>query len=127
MAGGRLSVLRRLPRLNDIPPPLLLIAIYAGFICLGTGALLLPAATTDGIAAIDALFTAVSAVTVTGLIVADTGGDFTLLGQAVIAVLIQLGGLGLMVFAILVLTALGIPVGMTQRVILREELNQTSL
>jgi Trk-type K+ transport system membrane component len=65
-------------------------------ILIGVGAalLLLPAATTPEapIGVVDAVFTATSAACVTGLIVRDTGGDFTLFGQAVILVLIQLGG-----------------------------------
>ncbi|WP_239450586.1 potassium transporter TrkG [Loktanella sp. S4079] len=58
---------------------------------------------------------------------ADTGAAFTSFGQADIAVLIQLGGLGLTTFGVLLLGALGIPVGLPQRLILREDLNQTSL
>ena len=53
----------------------------------------------------EAIFTSTSAVTVTGLVLADTGAAFTGFGQAVIAILIQLGGLGLMTFAVLVLGA----------------------
>ncbi|MEH0008181.1 MAG: potassium transporter TrkG [Flavobacteriales bacterium] len=65
-----------------------------------TGALLLmlPKATVHGIRFTDALFTAVSAVCVTGLIVLDTAKDFTVLGQTIILVLIQLGGLGILTF-----------------------------
>ena len=65
--------------------------------------------------------------TVTGLAVLDTGSHFTFFGQAVIAVLIQLGGLGLMTFAVLVLSALGLPVGLPRSITLREDLGQTSL
>lgn len=66
----------------------------------------MPIANTGGIVGKDALFTSASAVTVTGLVLADTGAAFTGFGQAVIAALIQLGGLGLMTFAMLVLGAL---------------------
>jgi len=56
--------------------------------------LLLPASTVSGtISFIDAIFTATSAVCVTGLIVVDTGSYFTLFGQNIILALIQLGGL----------------------------------
>lgn len=75
----------------------------------------------------DAFFTSASAVTVTGLAVVDTGSDFTLIGQAILALLIQLGGLGLMAFAVLLLSALGLPVGLPQRLVLREDLNQRTL
>ncbi|MCW5203921.1 hypothetical protein VU12_13410 [Desulfobulbus sp. US4] len=47
---------------------------------------------------LDALFTATSAVCVTGLVVADTGQEFTRAGQSVILLLIQMGGLGIMTF-----------------------------
>jgi trk system potassium uptake protein TrkH len=69
------------------------------FIVIALGAMFLtfPASTVTGtISPVDALFTAVSAVCVTGLIVLDTPADFTLFGQGVILVLIQLGGLGIM-------------------------------
>ncbi|TQS74057.1 Ktr system potassium transporter B [Rhodobacteraceae bacterium] len=104
----------------------MLMLIYAAFTLLGTLALKLPMATTGPITWSDAAFTATSAVTVTGLAVVDTGQAFTLFGQAVIMLLIQLGGLGLMTFAVLVLSMLGMPVGFTQRLYLREDLNQTS-
>ena len=96
-------------------------------IALGTGFLKLPIATPEPITWSDAVFTATSAVTVTGLVVIDTGSQLTLFGQAVIIVLIQLGGLGLMTFAVLVLSMLGLPVGMSHRIFLREDLNQTSI
>ncbi|SMY08074.1 TrkH family potassium uptake protein [Flavimaricola marinus] len=110
-----------------IPAPALLSLFYMGFIVLGGILLWLPISHNGGIGLGEALFTSTSAVTVTGLVLADTGAAFTSFGQAVIAVLIQLGGLGLMTFAVLLLGALGIPVGLPQRLILREDLNQTSL
>ncbi|HOP28220.1 MAG TPA: TrkH family potassium uptake protein [Spirochaetota bacterium] len=74
-----------------------------------TGALLLkiPAATVKGISFIDALFTSTSAVCVTGLVVLDTGKDFTFIGQSIILILIQLGGLGIMTFTIGIFSMLG--------------------
>ena len=118
--------LGRLSRL-DLPPPALLVVFYLLAILIGAGLLRLPVSHTGGIGLTEAIFTSASAVTVTGLVLVDTGSAFTGFGQAVIAVLIQLGGLGLMTFAVLVLGALGIRVGMAQRLILREDLNQTSL
>lgn len=53
----------------------------------------------DSLAFIDAFFTATSATCVTGLIVVDTGSKFTVLGQIVILILIQTGGLGIMTFS----------------------------
>ena len=78
-------------------------------LCLaGSLLLMLPASTTrGGITPIDAAFTAVSAVCVTGLVVLDTAKDFTTLGQVFILILIQLGGLGIMSIATIALHALG--------------------
>ncbi len=65
-----------------------------------TGAflLMLPSATTNGITFTNAIFTATSAVCVTGLAVVDTAKDFTVVGQSIILVLIQLGGIGILTF-----------------------------
>jgi trk system potassium uptake protein TrkH len=76
-----------------------------------TGALVLSlsvSATKQGpVAVIDALFTAVSAVCVTGLTVLDTPLDFSMVGQVVIVLLMQLGGLGIMTFSTVALVLLG--------------------
>lgn len=65
-----------------------------------TGAflLMLPSATTNGITFTNAIFTSTSAVCVTGLAVVDTANDFTTVGQSIILVLIQLGGIGILTF-----------------------------
>lgn len=110
-----------------LSPPAILVLFYIVFIVIGALVLWMPISHTGQIGFSEAIFTSTSAVTVTGLVLADTGSAFTGFGQAVIAILIQLGGLGLMTSAVLVLGALGIPVGMPQRLILREDLNQTSL
>ena len=86
-----------------IPPPLLLSVLYLALILIGAVVLSLPISVTTPTTFSDALFTATSAVTVTGLSVVDTGTNFTLFGQAAILIMIQLGGLGLMTFAALVL------------------------
>lgn len=79
-------------------PSLLFLGSFFFLIVFGTGLLLLPRATNEGISFIDALFTSASAVCVTGLIVVDTATYFTPLGQGIILFLIQLGGLGVMIF-----------------------------
>lgn len=111
----------------QVPPPAILAALYAVLIVIGAALLKLPIATPAPITWSDAIFTAASAVTVTGLVVIDTGSQLTMFGQGVVMVLIQLGGLGLMTFAVLVLSMLGLPVSMSQRIFLREDLNQTSI
>lgn len=112
-----------------IPPPALLALFYGGLAIVGMLILKLPISATIELSWTDALFTAVSALTVTGLVVIDTGSDLTFFGQVVVVVLIQLGGLGLMTFATLVLFSLGLPIGMEQRTFkfLKEDLGQTSL
>ncbi|MDO7172224.1 TrkH family potassium uptake protein [Mariniflexile sp. AS56] len=64
----------------------------------GAFLLILPSATTNGISFTNALFTATSSVCVTGLAVVDTSTDFTVMGQSIILVLIQLGGIGILTF-----------------------------
>ncbi|WP_121632194.1 TrkH family potassium uptake protein [Tropicibacter alexandrii] len=125
----RRFVLRLLDPMRSprIPPPAVLALFYLGLIIIGAVLLALPASHHGAVGLREAIFTSTSAVTVTGLSLVDTGSAFTPFGQAVIMLLIQLGGLGLMTFAVLVFLALGIPVGMPHRLILREDLNQTSL
>ncbi|TRW97901.1 Ktr system potassium transporter B [Paracoccus sp. M683] len=93
---------------------------------LGAFCLMLPFATTRPISLTDALFTSTSAVTVTGLAVIDTQFALTFWGQLIVMILIQLGGLGLMTFAVLVFAALGMSMGVAQSTYLREDLKQTS-
>jgi trk system potassium uptake protein TrkH len=81
-----------------IHPALVFLLSFLVVILAGTGLLLLPNATVGGISLIDAFFTATSAVCVTGLSVRDTAADFTLLGQLILLLLIQVGGLGMMTF-----------------------------
>ncbi|MCF8272232.1 MAG: ATPase [Flavobacteriaceae bacterium] len=83
---------------NILNPAQLFILSFLFIIFLGTLLLMLPNATYTGISFTNALFTSTSAVCVTGLIVEDTGTYFTLFGQSIILVLIQLGGLGILTF-----------------------------
>lgn len=85
--------------LTPLNPAQLFIVSFITVILAGSLLLLLPNATYDGISFIDALFTATSAVCVTGLIVVDTSTYFTTTGQIIILILIQIGGLGILTFA----------------------------
>ena len=88
----------------------------------GTVMLLLPAAAGKGpIAFVDAAFTSVSAVCVTGLAVLDTPTDFSMTGQVMILLLIQFGGLGIMSITTVAMHAMG------RRLSLRQERLMTSL
>lgn len=82
----------------SLHPALIFILSFLLVIIIGTLLLKLPNATVQGISWIDALFTATSAVCVTGLIVVDTATAFTGLGQIILMILFQLGGLGVMTF-----------------------------
>jgi trk system potassium uptake protein TrkH len=91
-------------------PTRTLIASFLVLIFSGAGLLMLPAASAEGresLGFVDALFTATSGTCVTGLIVKDTGRDFSIMGQAVILTLIQLGGLGIVVFGAVFALLLG--------------------
>jgi len=89
-------------------PTRTLIATFLVLIISGAGLLMLPRSSTEERAGfVDALFTATSATCVTGLIVRDTGQDFSLMGQIIILVLIQLGGLGIVVFGVVFALLLG--------------------
>lgn len=107
-------------------PSLLLLLSYILAIVLGTVALLLPASTVKGaINFIDALFTATSAVCVTGLIVVDTGSCFTLLGQCIILFLIQIGALGIMTISVMLFQIIGKRVFFQQRMAMQEVFSYT--
>lgn len=79
-------------------PTVLFVGSFVTIALIGSFFLMLPNATVSGISFIDALFTSTSAVCVTGLIVLDTAHDFTLIGQTIILILIQLGGIGILTF-----------------------------
>lgn len=79
-------------------PAFVFILSFAIIIVLGALLLMLPKATVSGISKVDALFTAASAVCVTGLTVIDTSTEFTAVGKVIILLLIQIGGLGIMTF-----------------------------
>ena len=123
-APRRPKALKREPR-----PEEWLVFGFLGVILLGALLLAMPASTKDGhsIGFFDSLFTATSAVCVTGLVAVDTGTTFSLFGQAVLLVLIQVGGLGFMVFATRVMVILGRRISIKNRMLIRESMNATSL
>jgi len=94
---------------SGIHPSVLLLGSFLFLSLAGSGLLMLPAATPaeSPIDFVDALFTATSATCVTGLVVRGTGSGFTFFGQAVILILIQLGGLGVMVFGTMLAVLMG--------------------
>ncbi|MDY6797854.1 MAG: potassium transporter TrkG [Pseudomonadota bacterium] len=115
------------PGQRGINPPRLLLESFLVFIALGACLLKLPFATVGPVTWMEAAFTATSAVTVTGLVVVDTGSQYTLFGQLVILTLIQLGGLGLMTFAVLTALALGFKLRLKHQLVAQEAFNEVSL
>ncbi|MBI1865564.1 MAG: Trk family potassium uptake protein [Nitrospirae bacterium] len=110
---------------SRMTPPRLLVLGFAAAILAGTVLLLLPFATPPGrpIAAVDAIFTATSAVCVTGLVVKDLSTDFTLFGQIVTLVLVQVGGLGYMATGTILTLLIGRRIGLRERLLLQESFN----
>jgi len=107
--------------LRKLHPGTLILLSFLATVALGGLVLMLPVATVEGrIDATDAFFTATSAVCVTGLTVADTGGTFTRFGQIVILILIQLGGLGIMTVSVTIFRFLGKAVTYRQRTAMQD-------
>ncbi|WEG12086.1 TrkH family potassium uptake protein [Pullulanibacillus sp. KACC 23026] len=119
-------MLNRLKVMN-LSPPQIITSVYFLIILIGALLLMLPFSTTHGISFLNALFTSTSAMTVTGLAVVDTGEAFTYFGQIVILLLIQTGGLGIMVFAVFIFILLGRKIGLKQRILMQQSINQTEL
>lgn len=111
----------------QLTPPQVLALGFALVILLGTVLLKLPISTKVEISWMDAFFTAASATTVTGLSVINIGTTLSVFGECVMIVMMQIGGLGLMTFAIFVLILLGKKIGLKERLIVQESFNQTSI
>ena len=110
-------------------PGRLIVLGFAGTILLGALLLLLPVSVRPDaqVRWIDALFTSTSAVCVTGLIAIDTADHFTFFGQAVVAGLIQVGGLGVTSVGIGLILAAGKRVSIRGRFLVKEALNVNSV
>ena len=104
-------------------PPLFVCLSFFALIILGAILLNLPIASADGnsIGFINALFTSTSASCVTGLIVANTATQWTVFGKIIIITLIQIGGLGTMVFLSLIAMVLNRRIGISERRIIKEQ------
>jgi trk system potassium uptake protein TrkH len=100
-----------------LPPEIAIVASFASLIAVGTLLLSLPISWGEGrsIGVLDALFTATSAVCVTGLITLDTARAWSHFGQAVILALIQLGGLGILTISTFFLVLIGRPLPLAQK------------
>jgi trk system potassium uptake protein TrkH len=116
-------------RLARQSPARLAVTVFAAVIALFTALLLAPWATASGRSApfVDALFTATSAVCVTGLVVVPTGTYWSTYGQVVILIGIKVGGLGVMTLASILGMAVSRRIGLTQKLLTASETKTTRL
>jgi trk system potassium uptake protein len=114
---------------KNLTPAQVLVIGFALTILTGALILSLPVSTESGkpLPFIDALFTATSAVCVTGLVVVDTATTFNTFGEMIILLLIQVGGLGFMTFATFFSFLIGKKIGFLERLILREAFNKVDM
>lgn len=107
------------------PPGRLITMGFAVVILTGALLLSMPFSVKEGVEVtfIDALFTSTSAVCVTGLIVVDTADHFTAVGQGIVALLIQIGGLGVSSVGVGLIIAAGKKVSIKSRLLVKEALN----
>lgn len=110
-------------------PAQILLFSFAALIIVGTILLMFPAAARSGHSTpfLTALFTATSAVCVTGLVVVDTATQYSLFGQLIIIGLIQVGGLGIMTLTTLFALLLGRRINLRERLVIQESLNALRL
>ena len=115
--------------IDNLNPPTVLMLGFAMLILTGSVLLSLPVATEsrEGLSFLDALFTATSAICVTGLVVVDTGDTFSVFGELVILMLIQIGGLGFMTFSTLFLIIMKKRISLKERLLIKESFNFTDL
>ncbi len=114
---------------NSMFSPAILVLAFALLIFTGAFLLVLPASSANGEVTplMDALFTSASAVCVTGLTLHDTGTHWSFFGQAVILLLIQLGGLGFMTGATLLILLFGQRVGLREKLFIGATLGTSRL
>ena len=123
-----MKTLRKKPKTTvNLSPPSLLVLGFLSFIVIGTLLLKLPISHHGDLPWIHALFTATSAVTITGLSVVNVGEAYTVFGKIVIMLLLQSGGLGFMTFAILAVMSLSAKIGLKHQIMAQETIGQTSL
>lgn len=110
-------------------PLVILFYGFIGIILAGAILLILPISSKSGewTGFVDAIFTSTSAVCVTGLVVKDTGSYWSTFGQAVLLVLIQIGGIGFMTMATLLLLVLGRKIGIQARLLISQTVGLSQL
>ena len=120
------AAVRRLNQAFRLKPTQIVLLSFLMMISIGTLLFMLPISTTNGhgLRIIDALFTSTSASCVTGLTVVDVHNDLTFFGKIVLIVLIQIGGLGIMTLATLIIHTMGYRFRLQESLVLKESLNQ---
>lgn len=108
---------------HKLSAPQFLALSFIAVILTGSLLLAMPWASHTPTRFVDALFTSTSAVCVTGLVVADTGTHWTIWGQIVILLLIQVGGLGVMAFAGFFALLLGRRINLRERLVMQQAIN----
>ena len=124
------TIVRRLILYADgMRPTQIMVCGFAAIIVIGALLLTLPIASQSGesIGLLNALFTATSAVCVTGLVMVDTATYWSLFGQIVIITLIQIGGLGFMTVATMFSLMARKKIQLRERLLIQESLNQADL
>ncbi len=114
--------------LKKLTPGRIIALGFALVIFLGSALLIMPFSVKDGVELeyIDALYTSTSAVCVTGLIAVDAGDTFTPVGQFILAVLIQVGGLGVTTIGAGIILAMGRKMDLKSRNVIKEAVNLDS-
>jgi len=113
---------------KTISPYIILLIGFLALIVLGTILLKLPFSVQDGVELswIDSFFVSTSAVCVTGLVPVIPATTFTIFGKVVLALLIELGGLGFVTVVMFIFSLLGFRINFSDRQLIKEALNQTS-
>ncbi|HBB29230.1 MAG TPA: H(+)-transporting ATPase [Clostridiales bacterium] len=113
---------------NKITPGQVIAFGFCAVILIGVIFIMLPISANEGVSVsfIDALFTSTSAVCVTGLIAIDTADTFNVFGRTIVALLIQIGGLGVTSIGVGIIMIVGRRVGFKQRTLVKEAWNLNS-
>lgn len=110
-----------------IAPPALLAAGFLALIFVGALLLWLPISVHQPVSFLNSLFSATSAVTITGLSTVDIGSTYTVFGQAVLTALVQLGGLGFVTLSVVAILTLGKRISLQHQALAQEAFNQTNV
>lgn len=118
--------MRHTPGFFNLSPMAFLSSGYVAITMMGAGILSLPLSSRSGLFSsyLDSMFTAASAITTTGLIVFDTGTYYSAFGQIVILLLVQIGGLGYMLFVVLVFLVAGRKISVMNNLMLQESVKR---